>query len=679
MTKTYKKLAALFLVLSLAAAAFAAAAASGLAAGGKSGKKLLYDMEAGTTVKVKTTEAAYPHGKMTLVDNTKWAADYGAQAFDSRQNWTDAKYLVFYADNQAGEAKNLGVFIKMQVADVPPDTQYKPKNNLSGAVILDDTQAATPVETGAGDSNIPIPAGFRGYVKISLGADNFTYVWPDSTAVDWNLAHAAGVTFRADTDKMYVDTVALSYDDDMTAVLTAEEAQFGRAPYVPKYAEGKYVADGYDEDGWYAKNFDTLPTTENGYPSKMWAPVNGDAPLWWCDDIPDGDWRDWADAQYYMFYVDNRSGVEAELGMGLKQNGKDFRITPDGGGTAYLDNLADEADTVDKFDVNWGTVVSNTIIYTGVKIPAGFRGFVKVPLTDANFAPQHDDDKAAGVAFDKAVPVSMAHYNVYLPDGATGKLYVDTLALSYDDDILDTVEGQRFVNRPDFVREDGGKNEFNVVKDFYEVNRSRDYWDGAHGVSAQYDAHNRTMTVDYRGTGYNDMWGADEQIPRASRDWSDAKFFAVSAENLAESVSEFVLVVSPGSVGENRTERIKNGSVYYLQAEDGSVTSHVAPLGAVSLPVGFKGTVLIPVTAYAGIGQADLGQIRRFSLSFLSGKAARITFGQMGWADSNAALFEAPAIVDPTVYELPDSVPLNPPAPPRPSTEPSTAQDNRTE
>jgi len=224
---------------------------------------------------------------------------------------------------------------------------------------------------------------------------------------------------------------------------------------------------------------------------------------------------------------------------------------------------------------------------------------------------------------------------------------------------------------------------FYVIKDFYENNWNRNWWDsGEKGIcgvagSVVYGEAGDCMTVSYSGNypnGNNIMWGADNLIGRKDRDFSSAKYFTLEAASLS-SKSAFQLIVSNSSE-ESENYYLRSGYKFYLVENGGSAVEKTASDdGFCELPEGFDGRVFIPVTGYPS--KFNLNCVTRYSLGFPRGEAGKIRFGRIGYTDGDAAIKGGiTEVSDETVYfVLPEKIVLEK-APPRAVTEPEFSNEN---
>lgn len=227
------------------------------------------------------------------------------------------------------------------------------------------------------------------------------------------------------------------------------------------------------------------------------------------------------------------------------------------------------------------------------------------------------------------------------------------------------------------------KSTFYVIQDFYEVNWKRNWWDlpdsgiaGAAG-SVTYSDRADSMTVAYTGNynGNNIMWGADNQIKRAERDFSAGTFYANEVKNAGAQAARYQLIISNSSAEADNHYPLA-GYPYYLVSQDGAVTQgKIDSDRFLPVPVGFEGLLLVPMNSYSS--ECDRGQVARYSFGFPRGEAGAIKFGRCGYIDNDAVLTGSSVIVsDPTVYyELPERIVLQK-APARKITEPETALEN---
>lgn len=227
---------------------------------------------------------------------------------------------------------------------------------------------------------------------------------------------------------------------------------------------------------------------------------------------------------------------------------------------------------------------------------------------------------------------------------------------------------------------------FYAIKDFYEVNWHRDYWDeGENSIDGSsgnvtYTKRGDAMTVHYTGiyeTGdkNNIMWGVNGQIGRARRDFSQGEFFASEVKNEQFTVAEYQLIVSSDET-DGGSFYPADGAKYYLLGKDGTVIESRVSEAFFSVPASFEGTLLVPMQSYSS--RLVKTNILRFSLGFPRNKEGTLTFGRHGWVDNGACLQGADLVVkDETIYfVLPEKIVLEP-APYRPITEPKTAMENR--
>lgn len=227
---------------------------------------------------------------------------------------------------------------------------------------------------------------------------------------------------------------------------------------------------------------------------------------------------------------------------------------------------------------------------------------------------------------------------------------------------------------------------FYVIKDFYELNWRRDYWDtglnsidGAAG-SVVYSERGDSMTVTYTGiyeTGgrNNIMWGVNELIDPAKRDFSSGEFFANEVKNELNTEAKYQLIVSH-SLEDKGSIYPQDQKTYYLLSKDGQITEGRVQASFFKIPANFDGMLIIPMDAYPNINKTH---IMRYSIGFPRGESGKLTFGRWGYLDNDAWMSGGKIVVqDETVYfDLPEKIIL-PKAPYRPITEPPTAAENRT-
>ena len=225
-----------------------------------------------------------------------------------------------------------------------------------------------------------------------------------------------------------------------------------------------------------------------------------------------------------------------------------------------------------------------------------------------------------------------------------------------------------------------------AIKDFYEVNWHRDYWDegssaidGAAG-DVTYTERGDAMTVHYTGvyeTGdkNNIMWGVTGQLGKDKRDFSQGEYFASEVKNEQSTEAKYQLIVSSDET-DGGSFYPMDGEKYYLLGKDGTVSEGIISAAFFSVPSGFDGTLLVPMQSYSN--RLDKTNVLRFSLGFPRNEEGTLTFGRQGWVDNGACLQGGALIVhDETIYfDLPEKIVLEP-APYRPVTEPETAMENR--
>lgn len=227
---------------------------------------------------------------------------------------------------------------------------------------------------------------------------------------------------------------------------------------------------------------------------------------------------------------------------------------------------------------------------------------------------------------------------------------------------------------------------FYVIKDFYEINWQRDYWDtGENSIdgnagSVEYSKRADSMTVTYTGvyeTGdkNNIMWGVNRQIEPSKRDFSSGQFFANEVKNELSTDAKYQLIVSHSEEDKGNLYP-QEQKKYYLLAKDGTVTEGKVNAAFFTLPANFEGMLLIPMDSYPS--NLIKTNIMRFSFGFPRGESGKITFGRVGYVDNDALLNGGKIIVhDETIYfDLPEII-VVPKAPFRPITEPESADENR--
>lgn len=650
---------------------------------------------------VPTDEAAYPHGRMFHINKIwdNWCSDMGLRIDDAvfpiaTARFAGAKYMSVYISNRSGEAVDL--CLALQVYD---NKQYMLKE-LSDYIRLDAVQGSvTKTSTGPKQDvwrPFTVPAGFVGYVRIPLAEENFEMVWPEAGHTYAN-SRVEGIQIwsLSGEKNIYMDTIVLGYGDDIDTPLTAAAAAFGRV-YTPKHESGKYIVDGYDDSPSLAARFNTMQTTESDLPSLMWSPasraddaVGGE---WWTDEIPVVDNRDWLDIDYFMLYADNRSDTEATVSIGFKmantQYGGDLDYRIVSGGKVYLDDLGDASAEAAETTVAGGV---NTYIWTGFRLPEGFRGYIKVPFTNENFQTQADSLNA--YVFAKGYTVKAVHVMAFAEgqtaDKSTHTVFFDTLSVSYDNDLTAAFDGG-YENAPAFDGNDSAVNEIRAIERNYWRNRNRDYWDGVRspfvpgntlGNTVVYDENYRYMTVTFNGSvpagGEWYMWGNDNLTLHDNRDWSDAKYFVAEVKNLRSESAKFSWGVTARVTSGDGNHTVPSGVPYFVRSASGTVTRMLTKDGAFFIPGDFDGWLVVPVTAYGDRLQLDW--VTRFNYWFSQDYALTVRFGQVGYATSDKLLSSADFIVkDKTAYEYRTwTAPQAAPA--RPSNEPAQSQDNRTE
>lgn len=593
---------------------------------GATGKKIIYSYD--SLDGVSSSEKAYPYGKM--IEASRYSYIQPVFSDYASTDWTDAKYLLFYADNRNNTAATLGFCI------TSAKQSFTPKASVENVVYLDDmTSCVTaPVKfyNNGIRNGIELPARFKGYVKVKVDDGLKQFDCNIKNGV-FNYTAVSMVEFKG--SNVYVAALALSYDDDITSVLDESGALFGRSiPVEEPFYSGKIVVDEF--------LYEQIKSTESEYSNYM-LPLS--AEKYSGKNFSLSSFKDWKNVEYTMFYVHNQGKADAALAVKLNTNGKTIAI--DTGSKVYIDDLAKIKDA---------TVDENGYF----QVAAGFQGYVKIPFNTRTFVT------------DKSELIDSL--NVYAD--RENDVFIDNVAIVYDDDINSLFEGL-FDNRPftDFENE-GIDNDVYVMPNFYEIHKGNGYFDGVYGINenhatkgnigkVEYSKRLDSMTVTHnsKATGVT-MWG--QTNPYLDTDWRDAKYVLIKIKNKLDTPDKFCVVMA-------RTNTyVNNGAIYYLKdGKTGKTDFDLAATGgSITVPANFDGYVLIPCASFG----ADFNWSNMPRISFMfSSTAGKLTFGIIGKALSDKALSPDYAfhITDESIYfEVPEQIPY-PTYPERVPTEPA--------
>ncbi|MDR3318361.1 MAG: hypothetical protein LBS99_02895, partial [Clostridiales bacterium] len=276
----------------------------------------------GYNISAASTELALPQGTML-----KAGSGYTSEYMNTARNWSNAKYLALYAENKDNTVKYLNVTVNGYISGASDHRHIKV---TSDKVYFDYMDGVIPaaVTTTAGNSSgtggIPLPAGFKGYIKIDVTAAGLLDVY----GIDSN-TWMSEINFRSNGD-VYVDTVVLSATDDMLTPLTAATALFGRRPYAGTDADagnniyvfkdfwwlsygGEYWdgANGSKNDDTYLEYGKTLQINNSGSTYDMWGKDSS---------FTGAGISDLSDARYLVFEVQNTDAKDVEFNFSISNS-----------------------------------------------------------------------------------------------------------------------------------------------------------------------------------------------------------------------------------------------------------------------------------------------------------------------------------------------------------------------
>lgn len=644
-TAAIKKISSFLLVAALALAfAAALAAAAGTAAHAANvGKRILADYE--SLDGIESTEPSYPSGVMIEANAYEWINPI-FQNDSVKKNWESAYYVMFYADNKLSTENPVGVTLNSG------GRQWIPVIGAADLMYYDDMQGnVVPmpvIDVYGGRTGIMLPAHFKGYVKLRLRGESgtneefvsdparFTHPSWDTSEIPFDSTDMWQLNYTG--SNVYVDTLTVSFDDDLETSLTVETAKFGRGEVPPTSASGKKIlyefmeGDAVSTESTLSNNM--LRLEAENYPGNNFSTYLA---------------KDWSKVNYFMFYADNRCETETGIGFQIVQS---VSKNVNSGRSAYLQGEDGEVVSARTQAVGNG--------YTGVKVPAGFCGYVKIPFDAEHFS-----------SLDKGLPLSAVRF--YAPAITEGDaVYVDSLIVSMDDDIGQSFDGS-LLNRPrtDFTGDDT-PNDFWVIPNYIEQSYQNAYFDGYRAINPANTSVNPGSVTDTGEVTYNEevsemtvrhtaaaagvsMWGYDYCLREGNEDWSDAEFVVNQVRNETNSPDKYILMLA----ATNTT--MSTGAVYYLvdSAAKTVRTAISSSAGEITVPGSFSGYIVIPVYSFsAGF---DWTNMTRFSFMFTS-TAGTITFGKLGCAYSAKILFpeqfELNVVDTSNYFVMPDPQPL---------------------
>lgn len=367
-------------------------------------------------------------------------------------NWKGAREWQFYVENTGST--------KLQINAVKYFTKANGGCNLKkSATVLfynlnDQKWYNLKVADGYNTAyyGVEIPAGAKGFVRIALNAANF-----DKFEVE-SLAEVTGIELFLQMPGCPADSVI--YLDDFGLI-------GGKKTEIP--AGDAYTADlpvklnpgekGKELTGFEDGDAVTLGGQYAGVNLSDIGFNNGSSAL--KIEFEDGSaggfrnftlntssvgFSDWSDAKYLQFYVQNTAAGGAPLQLFYVQMN----------GNKMLSHGATGLKLYDLSTSKWSdlTVVDNSDHVLGgtetkvptIQIPAGFRGYVRIPLTTANFANLAAADLASISSLEMyalirdvdasqgAVPVYFDDFSLITYDGDTAPDYVDGSSSGGDDD-----------------------------------------------------------------------------------------------------------------------------------------------------------------------------------------------------------------------------------------------------
>lgn len=607
------------------------------------GKRVLADYDA--LDGIATTEESYPSGIMIEATAYEWISPIFEN--DSvKKNWESAYYVMFYADNKLASPNAVGITLNSA------GRQWIPKIGATDLMYYDDmggtVMPSTIVDVHGGRTGITLPAHFRGYVKLKLRGEtgtNDAFVTANFSHPSWDASKEAfDITNMWQLNytgaNIYVDTLTVSFDNDMMTALTPETANFGRGEAQATVASGKKIVADFMEGGVASSEgplsnnmLALLPETYEGNPFGTYLA------------------KDWSKVHYFLFWADNAYDKAMGAAIVLMQSRSiDVRT----GRSVYLQTADGTVTEVKTVAVGGG--------YNGVMLPAGFRGYVKVPFDAQTFS-----------GIDIGLPLTgIAFYAPTAKETDDALVCIDSVIVSFDDDITSAFDGI-LSNRPrtDFTGDESA-NDFWVIPNFIEQSYQNAYFDGYRAINpantavkpgevvntgkVTYNEEVSEMTVEHTAAAAGvSMWGYDYCMRLGQEDWTDAAFVVSTVKNETGTADKFVLMLA----AENAI--VSTGATYYLVDRIQKTVTTVACTGNGELlvPARFDGFIVIP--KYSFPSGFHWNNVTRFSFMFTA-TAGTITFGRQGKATSAKILFPndfALNIVDESNYfVMPEPQPL---------------------
>ncbi|MBQ2940413.1 MAG: hypothetical protein IJE00_08605 [Clostridia bacterium] len=352
--------------------------------------------------------------KFTVGDNTFVSS---LITFNGAYPLSEGNYLQFWLKNAATTDQYL-----MGMNFQGSNFQYNVPSGVQSLLIADDGSTETAVTwtnvriSGAGTiRTLKIPAGFAGYVRVSLDPKDLEVKTPVGGSFDaatFNTATRMALLFgnTATGGNLYMDD--LGYVVEVPPVSVSN-------PIYTKKNETFHPIGGFEAEDTVSVNIGTVSTASknNGYNSHKFTvgdntfvssliELNGTYPL--------------SEGKYLQFWLKNAATTDQYL-MGMNFQGSNFQYNVPAGAQSLL--IADGSTT--ETAVTWTNVrISGAGTIRTLKIPAGFSGFVRISLDPKDL----EVKTPAGGSFDATAFDTAARMSLLFGNTATGgNLYMDDL------------------------------------------------------------------------------------------------------------------------------------------------------------------------------------------------------------------------------------------------------------
>ncbi len=363
------------------------------------GKKLLYDYDVAawnsTYTVVDTTESVFPYGKMLRLGDkaaisnsaTAWVTYAKDNGLTNLTDWTGVKYIMFYIENTATYDCGARLILNSLDPNYENAQQFIVMPGSTGVVYFDNLETCVSATVSTTTSNIVVPKGFKGYAKISVSSpDNFKAYLSDGIVRTPNLclSEIQQVNFRG-TEPINIDTLMVSYDDDITEVLTEKEVLCGRT--VEGNNEITAISNAYLENSGYG-GWDGESSGLSGFVSydEYYSEMTVNAPKATTNATKNmvqkdnylgyTNQSDWSSAKYFVMEFENHATTVSQIYPTLVVNIEGTKTYFRKAG--MLPMFYKNADGSLTYASAKETFNKKSLI----QVPASFDGFIVIPIVD---------------------------------------------------------------------------------------------------------------------------------------------------------------------------------------------------------------------------------------------------------------------------------------------------------